>query len=164
MTQNPFTPPSADSEVAPALDADDEDYPIHPRLIALVGETRPWVLVIAIVLVVGCGFMVLGGFGLMVMSLSGSAFGETPVPFGWALSLAYLALSAIYVAPIIYLFRFAGAAERLKRGSSSRALEDALRSNKSFWKYSALMMLGFIAVYFIAILVMIATNLPGLAK
>jgi ABC-type uncharacterized transport system permease subunit len=46
----------------------------------------------------------------------------------------------VYVAPGVYLFRFASAIRDLKANSNAVALEDTLKHQRSFWRYVGILM------------------------
>jgi hypothetical protein len=102
-------------------------------------QTRPWVRFMSILVFSGAALMVLAGFALVVMVMTGamaarSSSGLTAVG-GIALGFFYLALACLYIAPGIFLHRYAAAIRQLKTTCTSSALEDVIRHQKSFWRY-----------------------------
>jgi len=66
-----------------------------------------------------------------------------PGPFGSAtgfgvMALVYVLLAFVYVAPGAYLARYATAIKRLKANSTAGGLEDALKHQKSFWRFAGI--------------------------
>lgn len=110
-------------------------------------ETRPWVRFISIVTFVMAGIMVLVGIAVLLVAVLGglAARGHSALgPIGGAIggsvvALLYMALAFLYVAPGVYLFRYASAITRLKAHASPGGLEDALRHQKSFWRFVGIM-------------------------
>jgi len=106
-------------------------------------QTRPWVRFISILTFVTAGFMLLGGLGLLAFSVFGGlaardhgwlgAFGSAIG--GGALALLYIVLALVYLAPGTYLYRYANAIARLGVHANAGALEDALKHQKSFWRF-----------------------------
>jgi hypothetical protein len=123
-------------------------------------ETRPWVLFLAILGITSTGLMLLGGisvllFGAFASSSLASASGSAGVGFaGLGLTavfgLVFLALALFYLYPIIKLFKYAGAINRLSRSGSVKDLEGALREQKSFWKFNGIVTVVILVLYFLA--------------
>ena len=106
-------------------------------------ETRPWVRFMSIVIFVMSGLMALMGLVMVLVGIFGGlAAGNTGGlgPLGSAIgmgvmALFYLALACVYIAPGVYLSRYAAAIQRLKANSTAGGLEDALKHQKSFWRF-----------------------------
>jgi amino acid transporter len=117
-------------------------------------QTRPWVRLMSVIVFVSAGLMVLVGISmLLVVALGGfRAMGNgEPGPLGSAtgfgvMALVYVLLAFVYVAPGLYLSRYASAIRRLKVNSTAAGLEDTLKHQKSFWRF-----IGIMAVIGIAI-------------
>ena len=69
------------------------------------------------------------------------------------IGLMYFAIAAIYVAPAIFLNRYASGIAALLRTNRSSDLEQALRSQKSFWKFIGILMLVILSIYAVIALV-----------
>jgi hypothetical protein len=112
-----------------------------------LNETRPWVRLISIWVFVAAGFMLLGGLGLLAFSVYGGLAARNQGGFGafgsaigsGLMALLYVVLSFVYIAPGLYLFRYASAIARLKANATAGALEDALRHQKSFWRFAGIL-------------------------
>jgi vacuolar-type H+-ATPase subunit I/STV1 len=106
-------------------------------------QTRPWVRFMSIVVFVMSGLMVLLGIAMLAVSVFGGfASRDTGAPgvlggvmVGGLLALLYVALAFVYVAPGLYLARYASAIKRLKTNFDPGTLEDALKHQKSFWRF-----------------------------
>jgi uncharacterized membrane protein YjgN (DUF898 family) len=103
-------------------------------------QTRPWVRFLSIVTFVSAGLMALvmllvgmvgglAGGGRGAAGVLGSAIG------GGLMALLYLALACLYIAPGLYLARYANAIESLKTNQTASVLEDALKHQRSFWRF-----------------------------
>ncbi len=106
-------------------------------------QTRPWVRFISIMTFVMAGLMLLLGvvmvslavFGGLVagdrgaLGVLGSAIG------GGVMALVYLALACVYIAPGVYLSRYATAIKLLRANCNPGGLEDALEHQRSFWRF-----------------------------
>jgi hypothetical protein len=131
-----------------------------PGVTAVLAETRPWVRLIAVVIFVGLGFLVLGTTVLLLMS------GQLPglgVARGEAILLAVMlvVMSAIYVPPALFLWRYASSIGHLQQGGGQQALEAALTNQKSFWKYLGVVILVMVGLYAVAIVGGMMTGMLG---
>jgi len=106
-------------------------------------QTRPWVRFMAILIFVSVGLMALVGISMLLVAVLGGfrAMGDGgPGPLGSAagfgvMALVYVLLALVYVAPGLYLSRYATAIKRLNANSTAAGLEDALKHQKSFWRF-----------------------------
>lgn len=153
---NQYEPPS--SHVADVSQANAEG--ITTFMVEAMRRTKPWVLLIGIVLVISAVFMILGTFGIFAastMSLGAEGPGAGAM---LGIGVAYAILSVIYLILGIYLFKFSSAIGRLVGSSSVVNMENALDSQRKFWKFAGiltalmlvLMILGFIAAIAIPML------------
>jgi hypothetical protein len=132
---------------------------VPEAVVALLGATRPWVKLISVLAFVGTGL------GMVAMLIGGLAtrrqmHGSTSLSF-----LAFLPLMLLYVPPAVFLWRYAQGIEGLQGGGGHAALEFALRSQKSFWKYLGISCLVMLVVYGVAMgvgfLVGFSRHVPG---
>ncbi len=122
-------------------------------------QTRPWVRFISIMTFVSAGFMLLLGGGMLAFSVFGGLAARNRGEFGalggaigaGVMSLVYLVMAFVYVAPGVYLFRYASAIRHLKANSNAAALEDTLKHQKSFWRYVGILMAVAVVVAVVAI-------------
>ena len=116
---------------------------IDDLLIPLM-QTRPWVLLCSILGFISTGFMVIMGLFMMVgltMFMPEGTDSTVGAGFGVGMGLFYLVLALIFAIPPYWLFKNASA---IKRADSSRAMadvEEALRYQKSFWKFIGIVFL-----------------------
>ncbi len=129
-------------------------------------ETRPWVLLLAIVGIIMTGLMALGGVGMLVIGSVGSKAAGTQLPAGMMLGLAllYLVLALVYLYPVIKLFKYSGAISRLTRSGAVRDMDEALVQQKSFWKFMGIITLLMIVTYGIIMVVMIMTGMSAVSQ
>ncbi len=106
-------------------------------------QTRPWVRFMSVVTFVSAGFMALVGLVIFLASIFGGlASRETgglgPLVSaigGGLMALLYLALACVYIAPGMFLWRYASAIQSLKASATAARLEDALKHQRSFWRF-----------------------------
>lgn len=103
-------------------------------------QTRPWVRFMSVVTFVSAGLMVLTGLVMLLISVFGGLAAGNREELGalgsavggGLLALFYVALACVYIAPGLYLSRYAKAIKRLKVDSTAAGLEEALKHQKSF--------------------------------
>ena len=129
-----------------------------------LNQTRPWLRFFSVMTFIAAGVMAIAGIAMIVM---GIGTGIPGIPSGAqgsrvlgamgnvAAGFFYILLAFVYIAPGIFLSRFAGAISLLDKTRSPQALEDALRNQKSFWRYVGILMI--IGLVLGAILTVFAT-------
>ncbi len=126
---------------------------VPPGSIQALRETRPWVLLLAILGMLGTGLMLLGGLGMLLMGASASRATGMPAGMMAGMAILYLFIAVLYLYPIIKLFKYASAISRLNHSGAASDMEDALRQQKSFWKFVGIAAILVIVVYIIVIAV-----------
>lgn len=92
--------------------------------------TKPWVRFMGVMGWIGTGIMVVVA---LVIFFSGLASQDRGLPA--AMGLLYLVLAGLYVPPTLFLHRYASRIGDLLGSNDAGDLEEALRAQKSFWKY-----------------------------
>lgn len=132
---NQYDPPL--SHVADVTPTDDEG--VTSFMVEAMRKTKPWVLLIAIVLIISAAFMVIGTLGVFMasaMSLGAEGPGAAPM---LGVGVMYAILSAAYLMLGVYLFKFSSAIGRLMNTASVVNMEQTLDSQRKFWKLAGLM-------------------------
>ena len=106
----------------------------------LLDATRPWVRLAGIMTFIVAGLMVLGGIAIGVAGLGMGQLASA------ALGLLYLAMSALYFVPAVYLVRYAARIrDFVSEGQKVVQLESALDTQRAFWKFvGVLMVIGLV--------------------
>lgn len=126
---------------------------VTPLMIDYLRATKPWVRFLSILMFVMVGLMLVGG---LVMMLSGATgLGAT----GPILGLVYWVMAILYLAPAYFLFQFASSIGNLLQGGGDVAMEAALGSQKSFWRFTGIVTLVIVCIY---ALVIVTAILGGL--
>jgi hypothetical protein len=157
---DPYRPPlTPDAEPGPRAGAGHGVVP--PDVVRLLGQTKPWVRFMSVLGFIGTGLMAL--LGIVVM-IAGGLGDKVPAAMG----LVYVVFGAIYIAPSIFLGRYAGSIARLVVDGSMESLGEAMGHQKSFWKFVGLLtaiLLGLYAVILvIALVVGIGAAVLGAGK
>ena len=157
---DPYRPPRADLSQRPTPAA---SAAITRNMIESLVKTRPWVLLIGIVMIVGCVFMVFGGLAMFALgNVAGfGAEGLGPMA-GAGVGAAYLVLAVLYFFPALYLVRYAGAIKRIGPANPA-AMEEALARQASFWRLVGILTAVLIGLYVVAIAVVAAIAVIGAA-
>jgi len=140
---NPYDSPQAPlTPMTPQGDAGSTS----PGVVEILRSTKPWVRFLGVLSAIGMGFMVLGSVFVMVAAGSSRLPG---LPAG--MGLVYLLVAGLYLPPVIFLNRYASRIGDLLASHSSQDLEEALRAQKSFWKYVGIVTVIFLALYILVI-------------
>ncbi len=106
-------------------------------------QTRPWVRLMSVATFVSAGFLTLCGFVMLFIGLVGGLAardtgGLGPVGSaigGGLMAVVYLGLACVYIAPGMFLWRYASAIQHLTASATAARLEDALKQQRSFWRF-----------------------------
>ena len=93
-----------------------------------------------------------------VILVSFGPFHVMPAAARLGVGALYFALAFVYVPPVLFLHRYASRIRDLVDEPSTRNLEEALRSQKSFWKYIGMFTVIAIGVYFLVLLGILAVS------
>jgi TonB family protein len=160
MNENPDAVPETGSGNTGFVPA---DLPLTAAAQQFLYQTGPWVRFMSIMIFIWSGIMALLGLAMILISI------RTRIPWGHsqfpmlsvgnsAIGLFYILFAILYVAPGVFLSRHADAIGVLRVRRSARALEDALRNQKSFWRYVGILtiihiVLGAILIVFVLFLI-----------
>jgi hypothetical protein len=130
---------------------------VTPSMVESMRQTRPWVMLIAVLIFISLAFMVLGALFMMVGGVFiPHAEGTPPLA---AIGAVYLVVAALYFFPGLFLVRYAGAIGRLTSSRAVADLEAALSHQKSFWKFVGIVTLVSIAIGILGVVAAIAIPL-----
>jgi len=127
---------------------------VTARVVELLRDTSRWTRIVAILMFVGSGLMILGGFcmfGNLFIGRGGPA--ANPEAF---IGCAYVPLAILYIVPAIFLYRYAKHSKSFAVNGDERDFENAIAAQKSFWKFVAMTALVMVALYVVALIVFIA--------
>jgi hypothetical protein len=106
--------------------------------------TKPWVRLISIIMFISVGLMFLGG---LVMMLMPSPMGMGGGGFGALVGIIYIIMGGLYLAPAYFLHQYASSIGDFVQNGGDSALENALGSQKSFWRFIGILTLVVICIY-----------------
>jgi hypothetical protein len=141
---NPYAAPTDDGGAARRVTLDD-DATTDSEVIELLKQTRPWVQMLGVL-----GYMVaavMGIGGALVVAFGSKSGGDFP----WWLGIIWVVTAAAYVFPCMALLRYGRSIGDLANGQGTPALVDALRHQKSFWRYTGLVTIAFLVLFSLGI-------------
>jgi len=128
-------------------------------------STRKWVSFLAILVTIFCSIVIAV---LLVMLAVGSfadgflpGSGELGAAGSAAIAVVYVALMGVYVPALVHLYRYSAHLKRFAAERSMVHLENALGSQKSFWKYAGILCIVSLGFMALALVVAIPAALIG---
>jgi hypothetical protein len=125
---------------------------VTPAILGALRGTRPWVLLFSILGFLGSGLLVLFAlflvFGVSFLkSFHGGGFA------GIGLGILYLLLSCLYIAPSLFLLRYAKSIASLTLSRNMGDLEQALTHQRSFWRFVGILTSIMLCIYAFALII-----------
>jgi len=124
----------------------DKQIMVSEEMLVSLKSTRPWVMFLSILGFVCFAFMALGSLLLIVVGNAMTHQSNMPAFFGPGLGMVELILALIYLFPCLYLLRY-GIAIGNVPGSGQEVMEQALKQQKSFWKFMGILMIVLLTLY-----------------
>jgi uncharacterized membrane protein SirB2 len=161
MSDNPWQGPEAPAQA--------EEHAAQGVLTALMirylKEASPWLRFIGVLGYISVGFLVLAG--IIMMATAGISGAAAAGPLGALSGLAgiiYVPIGALAFFPARFTHRFGSKIRHYLQSGAERDLEEALKNNRSLWKFSgivAIVYLSFIPVGIIVAVVVALVSLVG---
>lgn len=136
MPTNPYQTPQLEVQATEKNQPD----PKLTRSATALRQTKPWVRLISVFMFLGAGALIIGGGFIMIV---GIANGNTTGIVG----ILYGALSLMYMIPATFLWKYANRIGMFLQDNTPGSLASALESQKSFWKFSGIMLIIVIVMY-----------------
>lgn len=144
-----FNPAPAYAQQVP-ISANAQSGQVSEEVVGLLRSTKPWVRFLAVLGFIGLALLVLGCFAILVIPLGGP-MGSMPLGPRIGAAFAYLLMGLVQFPAVLFLNRYAGRIARLAASGDAGDLEDALRAQKSFWKYVGILTLVMMILYILII-------------
>lgn len=137
---------------------------ISNTMIEAMGGTKPWVLLIGVVLFISAAFMLLGTLGMVGAGSLGMA--QMGVESGVIVGIGamYGLMSVIYIMMGIYLIKYSSAIGRLLQSASAVDMEEALIAQRKFWKIAGIITAVMLVVMLIGIVAAIVIPFLTMAR
>lgn len=151
----------------PSMPGAGAPHPHHPytglpqvtaKMVADLASTRPWVLFLSILGFILCGLLVLIGLIMVGVGVTVPKSG----PFGFV-GCIYIPMALLYLFPSYFLLKYSGGIRAFLATRSAPQMEQALQSQKSFWKFVGILMLVVICFYILAIVIGVLAGMSGAA-
>lgn len=120
------------------------NVPVTPLMIDHLRSTKPWVRFISIMTFIASGFIFLAGLMMIFMS-SGMGMGGTSL--GPVIGIVYFLMGGLYLAPAFFLHQYASYINDFLHGGGDSAMESALGSQKSFWRFTGIVTIVVLCLY-----------------
>lgn len=138
---------------------------ITHNMVEALRQTKPWVRFISVLMFIALAFMILGALAMLVVGLVGMGNrmgmgGGVPMAL---LSLVYVVGAILYAPPAVFLWKYASNIGSMAQ-NQAWGMEQALKSQKSFWKYVGILMAVMIVLYVVVFAVMIVVGIVSSAK
>lgn len=114
-------------------------------------QTRPFVMILGFLSIIVGSLMILGGItaGAMIV-FNSTKPGSVPASTGRFMIIAYVVIGLLYILPGLLLIRYADRIKRMLVSPSLSTLEEALKSQQTFWKFICIAALLIVGLYFVA--------------
>jgi len=123
-------------------------------------EASPWLKFVGILGFISCGLIILGSISFIIISVVAasllSEFGNFPI---WLVSPLYLAMGAVLFFPSLFTYNFGEKIRKFLFSNSEEDLEEALKNNKSLWKFYGIMCIISIAITPVLIIVTVIVSI-----
>jgi hypothetical protein len=144
MSDNPYQSPQTEISAERA----DSAGTLTVAMVSYLKDAAPWIRFIGILGYIGCGFMLVGGIGI----LSAIPFFAGQIPEGWGAGavagfcIIYIVIAALMFFPSRFTYKFGSGIRNFLRSNSGRELELAFKNNRSLWKFLGIMAIVNLAI------------------
>lgn len=131
---------------------------VSAAIVDQLARTKGWTRFFSVILWISTAFLILGGLGLIGMSVaSGIASEAFADQLGGAMGLLplgiiYFLMAFIYIYPALKLGNFSSRIADLSNQPTETNLVAALNEQRAFWKYVGIWMIVFFALYVVIII------------
>ncbi len=125
--------------------------------ISYLDQARKWTFFLSIIGFIATAFIVIIAlfFGSIMASLNEFSGGMSGAVSSGMITVIYLIIGIVYFFISLYLYRFSVRTKAAIHEQDSAQLEDGLKNLKSYWKLTGIITLVGIAVYAVALVLML---------
>jgi len=120
---------------------------VSPLVLEHLRRTKPWVTLFGVLMFVASALIFLAAFAMLAMAVVGHQVPGFTGGLSFWMGAVYFTLSILYIAPAIYLKRYASSIGRLMQCPSMNELETALAHQTAFWRFIGIMTVVTLALY-----------------
>jgi hypothetical protein len=124
----------------------DKQIMVSDEMLGALKSTRPWVMFLAILGFICLALMALGSLMLILVGNAMTHQSNMPTFFGPGLGMVELILVLVYIFPCLYMLRYGIAIGNIP-STGQEAMEQALKQQKSFWKFMGILMIILLVLY-----------------
>jgi hypothetical protein len=152
MSDNPYQSPQTAAAAVPALVSSGT---LTEAMVFYLKGASPWLRFVGIVGFIGCGILLVLGILMMIAVPSlipelGETLGSIT---GASLGVLYIILGVVGFFPSRFIYCFGARIRNFLRNNSEQELELAFRYNKSFWKFSGIVTIIYLAIIPVVIVI-----------
>jgi MFS family permease len=150
-TTNPWRSP--ETEVSAAQDGSGAGV-LTGTMVRYLREASPWLRFIGVLGFIGCGLMALGGlvFTVLVVLISDLAGEFGGILAGVFIGVLYLVLGLLSFFPAKFSYAFGSKIHHYILSNSDKDLEEALKNNKSLWKFFGILAIVYLSIIPLALI------------
>lgn len=157
MSENPFAVGDyAGGSVSGDFSGDPNQHPLMKELITLLSQTRPWVRLIGIMVLIGAVFMLIAGAGILVFGFAAGQPGMGPFIGGM-----YILMSVFYIYPGLCLNRYASAIKEAESSADMQHVVEGILQQKKFWRFCGIITAVVLVIYLLIFIVGILAAVVG---
>ncbi|MCL2139830.1 MAG: hypothetical protein FWH41_09930 [Treponema sp.] len=148
--ENPYESPQAEAGTINPL----SDKILTENMIYYLKGASPWLRFIGIAGLIFIGLVILVliiavvGITRAVPSSEGSAFIGL---MGGGVAFIYILMMAIYIFPLLFMYRFGKKIKTYLYTGTNEDLEDAFKNNKSLWTFMGVLLIIFLGFFALAL-------------
>lgn len=150
MSDNPFAVGGYAGVGVGDSGSDPNQHPLMRELITLLSQTRPWVRLIGVLVLIGAAFMLLGGVAMFLQPANGPFLGGL-----------YILMSVFYIYPGLCLNRYASAIKEAETSADMQHVVEAILQQKKFWRFCGIMTAIVLVIYLLIFVFVIIAAVAG---
>jgi hypothetical protein len=147
--QNPFAV-SEHTSGGHYADADPHLDPSFRQLIQLLTETRPWVRLIGVLMLIGAALMLIGGGFLLLAMVTGGGAGSVGM-----MGAIYLPFAFLYIYPAVCLMKYASSITEASVTGRMVHVNEAILQQKKFWRFCGIVAAIILGIYAVMLIVLV---------
>ena len=131
-------------------ESSNEQLVLNAESVVYLQKIASWATFFSILGFIFIGLMVM--IGLAMTTFMTAIFAAAGKPYMAYMGLFYAIFAAVYIMPVIYLYRFSENAKKAVQHNNSNDIMMALRNLKSHFKYIGIFTIVILSIYLVAII------------